>query len=215
MRLYLSSYLFGDKSDEFVSMISGDKHTALILDAHDFFSPAHREASRIQETEDLNQLGISSEELDLRKFFGKSDELKKELERFDAIWIPGGNSFLLRYVMRQSGFDTIIKELLQKNEIVYAGFSAGIVVLGETMRGIELADEVKYVKKIYNAEPVWDGIGILPYNLLPHYKCPTNPVKAELIDKVVDFYTEQRMPYKTLCDGNAIVINGDIDVTLS
>ncbi len=207
MRLYLSSYLFGDKPDEFISMISGNKHTALILDAHDFFSSAHREASRIQETEDLNQLGITSEELDLRKFFGKPDELKKEIERFDAIWVPGGNSFLLRYVMKQSGFDEIIKELLVKDEIVYAGFSAGVVVLGETMRGLELADEVKYLKKIYNAEPVWEGIGILPYNVLPHFKCPTNPVKAEMIDRVIEFYKEKNIPFKTLSDGESYVIN--------
>jgi dipeptidase E len=207
MRLYLSSYLFGDKSDEFVSMISGNKHTALILDAHDFFSASHREASRIQEIDDLKELGITSEELDLRKFFGKRDELKKELERFDAVWIPGGNSFLLRYVMRKSGFDEIIKELLINDKIVYAGFSAGVVVLGETMRGIELADEVKYVRKIYNAEPVWEGLGILPYNILPHYKCPTNPVKAELIDKVIEFYKEKNIQYKTLSDGEAFAIN--------
>lgn len=206
MRLFLSSYLFGDCADKFVSMIKGNKHTALILDAHDFFSESHREASKIQESEDLLQIGLTSSELDLRKFFGKKDELKLELEKYDAVWIPGGNSFLLRYVMRESGFDEIIKEFLLEDKIVYGGFSAGVVVLGATMRGFELADEIKYVKKIYNAEPVWEGIGILPYAITPHYKCNTNPSKAEAIDKVVEFFKHENIPYKTLSDGETMII---------
>ncbi len=172
-----------------------------------FFSPAHRETSRIQEEEDLKQIGLTSSELDLRKFFGKKDELRNELEKYDAVWIPGGNSYLLRYVMRESGFDELIKEFLNDDKIVYGGFSAGVVVLGETMRGFELADEVKYVKKIYNAQPVWEGIGVLPYITVPHYKCKINPLKAKLIDEVVNFFEEEKIPYKTLCDGETIIIH--------
>ena len=85
--------------------------------------------------------------------------------------------------MRESGFDTIIKNLLQEDKIVYAGYSAGIVVLCETLKGIEIVDDIKYVKEIFNAELVWDGLGILPYSIAPHYK--SNHPESELIDELV------------------------------
>ena len=205
MRLYLSSYRLGNNTEQFTSMVGGNKRAALILNARDYFSSADREHGKTEQTEELKKIGITAEELDLRKFFGKSDELKNTLELFDAVWIPGGNSFLLRHAMHESGFDTIIKNLLQEDKIVYAGYSAGIVVLCETLRGIEIVDDIKYVKEIYNTEPIFAGLEILPYSIAPHYK--SNHPETELIDKVVEYFIAEKIPYRTLKDGDAIIIN--------
>jgi dipeptidase E len=43
-----------------------------------------------------------------------------------VLWINGGNAFLLRRAMRQSGFDSLIHEFLQGDRFVYAGFSAAV-----------------------------------------------------------------------------------------
>lgn len=204
MRLYLSSFRLGNKPEILASMISGKKRAALILNARDYFSENDRAAGRIEQISELKKLGITAVEVDLRKFFRKQNALQKELEQYDAVWIPGGNSFLLRYAMHESGFDKIIKKLLQEDKIVYAGYSAGIVVLCETLRGIEIVDDVKYVKEIYEAEPVWEGIGVLPYSIAPHYK--SNHPESELIDKVVEYFITENIPYKTVNDGDAIVI---------
>ncbi len=206
MRLYLSSFHLGNNSEKFVSMVGRNKRAALILNARDYFLPSDRESGRIQQAEKLKEIGITATELDLRNFFGKQDELKNELEQFDAVWIPGGNSFMLRHAMCKSGFDEIIKSLLQEDKIVYAGYSAGIVVLCNTLRGIEIVDDVKYVKEIYNTEPVWEGLGILPYSIAPHYN--SKHPETELIDKVVEYFIAENIPYKTLKDGDAIIING-------
>lgn len=204
MRLYLSSYRLGNNPEILSSMIRGNKRAAIILNARDYFSEEDREAGRIEQTAELKTIGITASEIDLRKFFGKQNELQNELEEFDAVWVPGGNSFLLRYSMRESGFDKIIKKLLQEDKIVYAGYSAGIVVLCETLRGIEIVDDIKYVKEIYGAEPIWNGIGVLPYSIAPHYK--SNHPESELIDEVIEYFITQNISYKTLKDGDTIII---------
>lgn len=204
MRLYLSSYRLGSNPEVLTSMITGDKRAALILNARDYFSPEDRESGRIEQTSELKKIGINAAEIDLRNYFGRQNDLEKELEQFDAVWIPGGNSFLLRHAMRESGFDTTIKNLLQEDKIVYAGYSAGIVVLCETLKGIEIVDDIKYVKEIYNAEPVWSGLGILPYSIAPHYK--SDHPESDLIDKLVEYFIKEKIPYKTLSDGDAIII---------
>lgn len=185
-------------------MIAGNKRAALILNARDYFSTEDREAGRIEQTNELKKIGITAAELDLRNYFGRQNDLEKELEQFDAVWIPGGNSFLLRHTMRESGFDTIIKNLLSEDKIVYAGYSAGIVVLCETLKGIEIVDDIKYVKEIYNVEPVWNGLGILPYSIAPHYK--SDHPESDLIDKLVEYFIKEKIPYKTLSDGDVIII---------
>ena len=204
MRLYLSSYRLGDNPEVLTSMITGDKRAALILNARDYFLIEDREAGRIEQANELKKIGITAAELDLRNYFGRQHDLEKELEQFDAVWIPGGNSFLLRHTMRESGFDTVINSLLSEDKIVYAGYSAGIVVLCETLKGIEIVDDIKYVKEIYNTEPVWDGLGILPYSIAPHYK--SNHPESELIDELVEYFIKEKIPYKTLSDGDTIVI---------
>ncbi len=204
MRLYLSSYRLGSNPEVLTSMITGNKRAALILNARDYFLIEDRESGKIEQTNELKKIGITAAELDLRNYFGRPLDLEKELEQFDAVWIPGGNSFLLRHAMRESGFDTIIKNLLQEDKIVYAGYSAGIVVLCETLKGIEIVDDIKYVKEIFNAELVWDGLGILPYSIAPHYK--SNHPESELIDELVEYFIKEKIPYKTLSDGDTIVI---------
>ena len=204
MRLYLSSYRLGNNPEVLTSMITGDKRAALILNARDYFLIEDRESGKIEQTNELKKIGITAAELDLRNYFGRQHDLEKELEQFDAVWIPGGNSFLLRHAMRESGFDTLIKNLLQEDKIVYAGYSAGIVVLCETLKGIEIVDDIKYVKEICNAEPVWDGLGILPYSIAPHYK--SNHPESELINELVEYFIKEKIPYKTLSDGDTIVI---------
>jgi len=55
----------------------------------------------------------------------------------------GGNTYVLRYEMRRSGFDVIIKDLLAAG-IVYGGDSAGALVAGLSIAGVESADEPEF-----------------------------------------------------------------------
>lgn len=207
MRLYLSSFRLGNTPEKFSELVNDSKRAAVILNAHDYFPEKERLHCLKEEFRDLHKLGLTPEELDLRKYYGNSKRLEEELGRYDTLWVPGGDSFLLRRAMFDSGFDSVIKNMLIEDRIVYAGYSAGVVVLAPTLHGIELADDDSKVLSVYKEECIYNGLNILPYNIVPHYKSQHG--KSEAMDKVIDFFTSGNMEYKTLRDGEAIVINGD------
>ena len=50
------------------------------------------------------------------------------------------------------------------------------------------------------------GFGVIPYAIAPHYKSDHPEFAAT--DNLVQYYIDNHMPFKTLHDGEAIVING-------
>jgi dipeptidase E len=211
MRLYLSSYLWGNHPEKILELIKdGPKKAALITNSADQF-PEEGIAERFeQDRQFLATLGIESERLDLRDYFNaeKHQELKTLLKNFGFIWVRGANVFVLRRAMKQSGFDEIITEMLQDDSVVYGGFSAGACVMGNTLRGLELVDDAYITPAKYQSEVIWDGLNILPYAIAPHYKSPHR--ETELIDNAIQYFEDNKISYKALRDGEAIVVNGDL-----
>src|SRR5919109_5303802 len=107
MRLYLSSFKLGNRPDRLVSLIGPGKAVAVIMNALDNF-PDDRAQWLAGQIDALAGLGLAATELDLRRYFDRPGELASLLPRFDAVWINGGNAFLLRSAMRRSGFDEAI-----------------------------------------------------------------------------------------------------------
>ena len=204
MRLYLSSFRLGDVPDELVRLFGYGKRIAIIANAVDLVSDEERAIKLQMERDLLNGLGFKTEEIDLRDYFSKEDELRTILKDFDGIWVRGGNIFLLRRAFRQSGFDNILKELLYKDQIAYGGYSAGICILSPTLKGLELVDEPYDVTTHYNENVIWDGLNLLSYSIAPHYKSD-HPETAG-VDKSVAYFEEHKMPFKSLRDGEVIVI---------
>ena len=149
---------------------------------------------------------MTSEELDLRSYFDRPAALPESLARFDTLWIHGGESFLLRRAMHDSGFDQAVTDLLRADRIVYAGWSAAVVVLAPTLRGIALVDSLDVVQAVYRREPVWEGLNLLPYSVAVHFQ--SDHPESPATDGEVAFYQREGMPYRTLRDGQAIVIDG-------
>jgi dipeptidase E len=201
MKLYLSSMEFGDTPSKLSEMIGDNKHAALVLNAVDYYGNAGRASYLKQIQEDLSALGITSEELDLRKYFGKKDELQKHLKKFGLIWAAGGNTFILRSAMKESGFDKILPEILKDNAAVYGGFSAGACVVCPTLKGIELADNPDEIPEGYPTEVVWEGLNLIDFHIVPHYQCAFDE-----IDDVVAYYELHNMKYRTLKDGEVITL---------
>jgi dipeptidase E len=204
MRLYLSSFRLGDAPDELVRLFGRGKRIAIIANAVDLASDDERAMKVQAEHNLLNELGFQTEEIDLRDYFSKEDELRETLNDFDGIWVRGGNVFLLRRAFKQSGFDGILKELLKKNEVAYGGYSAGICILSPTLKGLELVDEPYDVAAGYAKGVIWDGLSIVPYSIAPHYKSD-HPESAQ-VDKCVAYFEKHKIPFKPLTDGEVIVI---------
>ncbi len=168
MRLYLSSFGLGSAPESLLRLLGGGRRAAVILNAVDAKTPEKRAVSLTQEMDTLRTLGLESTEVDLRDYFERP--LGAALASFDLLWVRGGHTFVLRRALRQSGADEAIVGLLREDRVVYGGFSAAVAVLGPSLRGVELVDGPDDPPEGYAPETVWEGLGVLPYGVAPHYK---------------------------------------------
>ena len=134
---------------------------AVIPTAWDTY-PSERKATEIeQQLVVFKQWGFSTSLLELTTVNGP--DLKQRLTGKDLVWVMGGNSFYLNYFIHKSGFSGIVKDFLG-NGMVYGGESAGAVVAGATLHGVEKVDDPKE-----SPEVVWEGMGLVSSGVLPHW----------------------------------------------
>lgn len=62
------------------------------------------------------------------------------LSKFSALYIGGGNTFLLLDHIRKSGFGELLEKFIEMDGMVYGG-SAGAIILGEDIRTCDYLDE--------------------------------------------------------------------------
>ncbi len=203
MHLYLSSFRFGDHASELRKLAHGDQ-AVVIANALDYSDDvARKRAGTQREVEGLGELGFCAREIDLRAYFGRSEALRRDIAGDHLIWVMGGNAFLLRRAFKLSGLDEYLLARTGDDSIVYGGYSAGAIVVTPTLRGIELVDPPSATAAGYDEEVIWDGVGLIPYSLAPHYKSAHSDSKA--IDAVVDYFVANKMPFKALRDGEIII----------
>ena len=206
MLLYLSSKRLGNNPTDIVKLLNGFKqHVGIILNAGDLTTPETKRERFERVAKRFNEIGLSSEQINLADYFGTEKISKKILSRFGLIWVQGGNIFVLRRAYQQSGFDSCITEMIKNNELVYGGESAGAVILGNTFEGLNLVDDPNIVPEIYkyNKECPQEGLGLLEYTIIPHYKSD-NP-ESEKMGIVEAYLLAHNLPYKTLRDGETII----------
>jgi dipeptidase E len=206
VRLYLSSLGLGDRPEQLLTLAGSAGRAAIVLNALDNL-PHERAGWLKDQTEKLAGLGFSVVELDLRNYFGAFGELARFLGGLDLVWINGGNAFILRRAMKQSGFDKLVRAALVRDALVYAGFSAAAVVAYESLKGLELVDDPHDVPFGYDADVVWEGLGLIPFALAVHFK--SDDSQSALIDRAIAYYEANGIPYRTLRDGEALVVHGD------
>lgn len=197
MRLYLSSASLGNQPECLSSLVGSNRRAAVIPNAS-----VAATGRADDEVTALAGLGLVAEELDLRHFHS-ADELGTVLASFGLVWVIGGNSFQLRHAMCQSGFDDAIRPLLEQNCITYAGYSAGSVVATPTLRGIELVDDPAVAA---DDETVWQGLSLVSFSIAPHYR--SGHPESAAIETVVRYWRDHDMPFRTLRDGQALVVDG-------
>jgi dipeptidase E len=203
MKLYLSSYRLGNEPQKLAELFSDNKNIAVIGNAMDFVDDLTRKEKIEDSFAELKNIGLIPEEIDLRNYFEKQNELNKKLNNFGAVYVRGGNSFILRRAMSESGFDKIIKEKNNDLNFIYAGYSAGICVLSPTLQGIEFVDDPNIVPKGYKAEIIWDGLNIINDILVPHYR--SDHPESAMVEKEAEYYTKNKINFTTLRDGEVII----------
>jgi len=199
MKLYLSSIGI-PTPDDLANLLGKPLNSvsvALLPNAKDYYSDRARTFTLDGRLAYMAQFGLNTSVVDLRDY-NDSEALKQELADYDLIWAMGGNTFILRYEMKRSGFDKIIRQLLDQG-IVYGGDSAGALVVGLSLAGIESADEPAFAEEVIN-----DGIGLIPFHILPHVD---NPEFTDVIPTFKNLHEGDDII--ELKDSEAVVFDGD------
>jgi len=201
MKLYLSSYRVPTPKDLEALLprqIKGAR-VAIITNAKDYKQNAPERKFKLNNLKDfLQDIGFKAKFFDLRDY-SNADELETGLAGYDLIWAAGGNTFVLMHEIKRSGFDKAIKNLLKKG-IVYGGESAGAVVAGTSLRGIELADDPGEATGV-----IWDGMGLIDRVIVPHAD------NIEFQDSIVKVIEMHRSSGKlaVLKDNQALFVDRD------
>jgi len=211
MRLYLSSERLGERAGALLAMVGGSR-VAVIANGYDACTRLARNVYRAEAYDpiaEFQSLGLVAEELDLRAYFGDPRSLQQRLGAFDLVWVMGGNSFVLRRAMKQSGFDTVIRELLEADAIAYGGYAAGAVVAGPSLRGLELMDDPWELPDGYDEPLIWHGLGLTPFAIVPHFR--SRHPGAASAEKVVSYMRARRTRFRAISDGEVIVRVGNLE----
>lgn len=209
MKYYLSSYDFGDSVDQLQQMLKPEALIGHINNAKDWTTAsAEKRDARLQvEMDFLNKLGFKNEHLDLKTYFGKTNELKEKLDTLDGIWISGGSVFVLRQAMFLSGFDEIFETLKLRKDFFWGGYSAGVVILCDSLKYFELVDFPNDFPYNNLSETIYEGLGKFPYGIFPHYD--SNHHESALIDEEVKRAINNRWLFKVMRDGEVIILDDE------
>ena len=144
----------------------------------------------------LKKEGYNFEELDIE---GKNEnELRELLKDKNAVHVEGGNTFYLLKAVRESGFDKVIKELIEKG-VVYIGSSAGSYITCPTI-------EVSTWKKPGEEKDRFGVTDLTAMNLVPFLiKAHYEPDQEELLKDGQAILVEDDN-YKLVGDGKEITL---------
>ena len=146
----------------------------------------------IKDREAMESLGFKVEDIDIK---GKEEkDLRKILLDKDVIYVQGGNTFYLLKYIRESGFDKIVKDLINQG-VIYIGVSAGSIVAGPT---IETAN---WKHQDRNEVGLTDltAMNLVSFNVFVHYGPEFTGIVGEELKKT-------KYPLHILTDSQALLI---------
>jgi len=197
MKLYLSSFRIPapDALAKLIGKPLSEVRVALIPNAKDYYIKRVKDLADADMIQYMQQLGMHAEVVDLQEH-EQAKELKSRLSSYDLVWVRGGNTYMLRYQMKRSGFETIIRDLLDSG-IVYGGDSAGALAAGISIAGVELADDPRFAEELVN-----DGLSLVPVVILPHVD---NPEFADVLPVFRELHKDKEII--ELKDSQAIIFD--------
>ena len=202
MKLFLYSLALSQDQALELSGLVGKKPQditfALIENAADVVSNAHDWLGGFRDMLRIN--GFQLDVVDLRRWQGQREALREKLSGKDVIWLGGGNTFYLRWILKKSGADEIIRECVQNGK-VYAGWSAGAVVAGPTLEYFDTMDDTQESPEI-----IWEGLNLTDIVVVPHLDNKDFTEDAYVANKQL-----QAAGYHTIFIGDhqVLVVNGD------
>lgn len=148
-----------------------------------------------RENQAMKKLGVDVKNIDIE---GKNEkELRNLLKDTDVIYVQGGNTFYLLKHVKESGFDRIVKDFIEKG-VIYIGVSAGSYITCPT---IEMAHWKHPNRKTFGLTDL-SGLNLVPFLLYVHFK----PEYAQALKQKI---LNSKYPVKILDDNQAILIQDE------
>ena len=135
------------------------------------------------------------------------------MKDYDAIWLSGGNAFLLAKAFNQSGFDKVLEGQVKTGELVYSGYSAAFCALSPSLRGVEQVDDKDVVAEGYEAGEIWDGFGLIDFYPIVHFRSGHHEFEKK--KKEYEYVCENKIEHKTFKDGDVYLVDGDREEVLT
>jgi len=209
MKLYLSSQKLGNHPELLLKLIDdNNKQVAVVGNALDDMPIKYRNNRIEKEFDMMKSIGLIPEELDLRKYFGKSKKLKKYIKTKSLIWIRGGNTFILSRSFQLSGFNKIFSKFVKENQIAFGGYSAALLIACKDLYGVEIVDDINSIPKNYPKKAQkFLSLNLLNFYLIPHFD--SKEYWAFNVKNHIEYLTKNGKEVITLCDGEVYYCDGD------
>jgi dipeptidase E len=150
----------------------------------------------------LRALGCEVTTLDLATV--EPEELHAILAAVDGVFLAGGNSYLLLWHALRSGFAELALPLVESGELLYAGVSAGAMVVGPDLGPAASLDNRREVPELESSV----AFGLVPFTVLPH---DNYPEAREQHDEIVAAHPAAH--FIRLADDRAVLVRGgSVDV---
>lgn len=177
---------------------------AVIVNSRDYYDKENREKNLQWAFIDFAEFEINTSELDLRNYKDESEKIISDLSDVDFIWACGGNTFALREAFEYSGFAKALPNLLEK-DLVYGGSSAGALVVGPTLKYLDLVDKTDEIKNVIHS-----GLSLIDFVPLPHWD---NESYRPILEQTKGSLEKDGFKVTPFADTQSIIVNGDkVDV---
>lgn len=145
----------------------------------------------------LVSMGIQVKDVDVQ---GKnSDDVRSMLQDTDVIYVQGGDPYFLLKHAKESGFDGVVKELIEKG-VLYVGVSAGTYLAGPTL---EQAIWRKPDRDTHGLRANESAMGLVPFLPVVHYLESGKELIRQGIAKTV-------YPVHILTDDQGLLVQDDV-----
>ncbi|MFA6476117.1 MAG: Type 1 glutamine amidotransferase-like domain-containing protein [Candidatus Paceibacterota bacterium] len=160
---------------------------------------ARKFGQRVQEViiPTIRENGYSIEEIDIKD--KSKEELRSFFEDKNIIHIEGGNTFYLLKAIKETGFDEILKEMLEEGKI-YIGTSAGAYVMCPSIAVSDWADET--IDRFGLSD--FTALNYVPFVLKAHYEDQEEELVKEKMKTL-------KYPLRILRNGQGILVENGID----
>ncbi len=147
----------------------------------------------------LVEMGFAVKDVSLKD--SGIEKLRIELANIDVVFVAGGNTFYLLEKVIESGFDVLIKEMIDRG-VVYIGSSAGSVLVSPTIEFVAGFDDPSAAPSLKS----FNGLKIVDFLVAPHYQDQEYEVP---FTKMLHEWQNKEYELKLLTNNQALIVDDD------